>query len=344
MTGRQVSARGGGQQSDNFALFEHVWPVVAARLERSLSTRGVDRVTREDIVQEVACRVLDKRVPFTSADDLTGWALTTGHNLWTDDGRRWARRGAAVAAGVVDRDGALAALPAPGPDVVTVVEDRLAVEAVLGALRAMSAADRDAIVAFVTGHRVEGRRETSRVKVRRHRARERLRPALDRATAVLEGVAAFGVVARRWLRDLTLRTGNSRLVEPLVSASGAVLSPVLAGLVVLAAAGHHAPERLTAPSVVAAATAPATTGAVAAVDRRGEATAANTPARRPDPTPEHRGPSSTPLVESRVPAPTGGPLVDGRVAEEPGDDASLCLGNIPVLGTRCITGDPLPRP
>lgn len=45
-------------------------------------------------------------------------------------------------------------------------------------------------------------------------------------------------------------------------------------------------------------------------------------------------------VDLRVPAPAdGGPLLDGEVREEEGDDPVVCVTNVPVLGTRCVVND-----
>src|SRR5687767_5503945 len=116
-------------------LLAQAWPAVAARLERSLSRRGVDRVAREDIVQDVAVRALARRVPFGSAEDLVGWALTVGHNLWTDDGRRWHRRGGASIPLLEpdDQDEGLVGI-APASDPAVLVEERWAVDAIVDAL------------------------------------------------------------------------------------------------------------------------------------------------------------------------------------------------------------------
>jgi hypothetical protein len=314
---------------------------VAARLERSLSRRGVGLVEREDIVQEVAARILAKRVPFSSADDLIGWALTTGHNLWTDDGRRWRRRGGNLLPLVdCDGEGETWAVTAPSADVdiASLVEGRLALDEVLDALRAMSVEDRDSIVAGVTGRRADGPTEAVRVKVRRHRVRQQLKPVLDRATTVLEGVAAAVGFGRRSMRSLADRLTGWRVshpaLEPLVVAMTMVAAPVLVGVLGLAAGTGAAPGRPAPSTVSASAVAPPTTlpapgpAAVAENRKRGSLDDA------PD-SPTTRRPAA--LVESSVSAPTGHPIVDGRVSEEPGDETIVCVGNVPVVGAACIS-------
>lgn len=216
-TARSVTARrhGTAQASgpaDWAVLLAEVWPTVAARLERSLSKRRVDRPAREDIVQDVALRALTRRVPFGSAEDLTGWALTVGHNLWTDEGRRWVRRGARIPLGPDDeRAGAVAVEGDADP--AAVVEKRLVVDAVVDALRAMSAADRESILRMVEGRRSHDRAETNRWGQRRSRVRDRLR-------AVADGAAAAVAVVRVRLGKVEPRMG-----EPMVGLVAAASVP-----------------------------------------------------------------------------------------------------------------------
>src|SRR5688572_4405015 len=62
-------------------LLAEVWPTMAARLDRSLSRRGVDRVAREDIVQDVAAEALAGGC--RSARQRTSWA---GPSPWGTTG------------------------------------------------------------------------------------------------------------------------------------------------------------------------------------------------------------------------------------------------------------------
>jgi hypothetical protein len=300
----------------------------------------VSRPEREDIVQEVAARVLASRVPFNSSDDLIGWALTTGHNLWTDDGRRWRRRGGSPLPLVeCDVDGDAWEVPPANLDVATLVEGRLALHEVLDALRAMSAEDRDAILAGVTGRQANGRMEAVRVKVRRHRVRQRLKPVLDRATSVLEGVAAAAALGRRSVRSLTTRLTGWRVsypaVEPILVTMTTVAAPLLVGMLGLSAEAVAIPSAAPARST---AMVPASGLAVAPTTST-TTTAESEHRRSPDNPAEPSGTTrrSAVILDGSVNSPTGHGIVDGRVSEEPGDEAIVCVGNVPLVREACIS-------
>lgn len=46
------------------------------------------------------------------------------------------------------------------------------------------------------------------------------------------------------------------------------------------------------------------------------------------------------LADVRVSSPTGDPLIDGRLDDDgDGDEALLCMGNLPLVGERCVLSD-----
>lgn len=160
------------------------WPLVAPRLTRALLARGVNRATTEDIVQEVAARVLCKAPRFSSADDLYRWARRVGINLSIADYRRSAR--------IVF---ALPAERADDTDVHLAVEDRLAWDRLLEGLVTLRASEREVLLYEILG-RPDWTVQTTRVaKVRRHRARRRLEEALR---AIGDGAAVLVGLHRRW--------------------------------------------------------------------------------------------------------------------------------------------------
>lgn len=171
--------------------FNEAWPTVATALERLLRARGVDPVTAEDVVQEVAERAWRLRVPFTDAADLFRWASVVGWRLAVDDFRRVSRRGQLRG----DHGEADAGSVASDEDVEDRVEARLLAERVLVCLPALSDADQ---AALLDSPRPAGdRREAVRLAVRRHRARQRLLALVEAAGVVL------GIALRRLGRPST---------------------------------------------------------------------------------------------------------------------------------------------
>jgi len=147
---------------------EAVWPEVRRRLLRLLQSRGVDSSTAEDIVQEVAVRLLARQVPYTSADDLMRWTTTVARNLAIDYWRSAAREVPlpvypAAAAQRVDEE----------------VEYRLRLEAVEESWPRLSERDRRALKMAVAGETVPTRSEAVRWAVQRHAARARLAAMID---------------------------------------------------------------------------------------------------------------------------------------------------------------------
>src|SRR5947208_707660 len=105
-------------------LITEIWPGISTDLLAYLRGRRVRADEAEDIVQEVAARLLAKPVRFSTADELWPWAVTVAHNLAAD---RW--RSEQRVAFVLDR------LDAPDRlDVSAQAEDRVVLAAVQGAL------------------------------------------------------------------------------------------------------------------------------------------------------------------------------------------------------------------
>ncbi|HWL38558.1 MAG TPA: sigma-70 family RNA polymerase sigma factor [Frankiaceae bacterium] len=200
-----------------------------------LASRGVDPSLNDDIVQEVAVRALDKRVPFTDPDDLYRWAATTARNLHVDHVRGACR---------ITCDEELV-LVADATDVAHTAERRVALGHVFRAMAVMRPGERDAILDSLEDREAR----TSQLLVRRHRARATLRKAVG-------GVLTAAMVARLRLREVApaLRTASA----------AAAIAPVLAigtnGLFVEPAPG--------APARVPAAAAPAARAVVRALAAR----------------------------------------------------------------------------
>jgi hypothetical protein len=158
---------------------EEVWPEVGGRLLRFLRARGTDASSAEDIVQEVALRVVALDVSYESAEDLMRWAATAARNLAIDEWRANSRYGAAP----------LEEVPST-VDVDETVEHRLRLEAVGQSWMRLSERDREALKTGALGTKAASRREGVRWAVQRHAARARLAAMVDGVAAVLGWVGA----------------------------------------------------------------------------------------------------------------------------------------------------------
>lgn len=154
-----------------------VWPEVARRLAALLRRRGVDPATSEDIVQEVAARVLAHRVPFDGADDLSRWAATVAVNLAVDHFR--AQRHF-IEEPPEDRPAAV--------ELASIVEQRMTLAAVREELGRLAASQRAAVLSHLTSPANGNRREDVRLAVQRHRARAHLKRLLKGLVGVLGGL------------------------------------------------------------------------------------------------------------------------------------------------------------
>ena len=278
-----------------------------------LGSRGVDLSLAEDIVQDVALRALDKRVPFTDPDDLYRWAATTARNLHIDHVRSGGRTtGDDSLVGVAD-----------DTDVAHAAERRVALAQVWRALAVMRPREREAILDSL--HDREAR--SSQVLVRRHRARATLRKAVG-------GVLVWTIGARLRLRELVPSAQQA--------AATAVLAPVLVAGAFVAEPVTTSPPR---PAPVAVAPAPSTQ------DRPRVAT--HTPARRGARPPVVRAaaPVAT-TVRRDAPAPDAtpkqGPTRFGPAIieeePEPPTGALLCVERAPGDPIHCVAHPDRPDP
>ncbi|HEV7887045.1 MAG TPA: sigma-70 family RNA polymerase sigma factor [Acidimicrobiales bacterium] len=150
------------------------WPEVSQRLAGVLLARGLAGADVADTLQDVAVRALAHRPAVADAEELSRWAYTVGRNLAVDRHRRYR-----PVEGLTDGQAAL-------PEVGRVVEGRLEWERTLRAMSSLSAADRESLLATLTGApRSAVRRVAVRDAVRLHRARSRLLARLGKAGALL---------------------------------------------------------------------------------------------------------------------------------------------------------------
>lgn len=163
-----------------------VWPEVFDAVVTALRRRGIGLHSAEDATQEAGSRVLANGIGYADADDLRRWVQTVAWRLAIDETRRQSRYD----------DGESMADTASFQEVPAEVEHRLRLAATSRAWRALSPADRQAIVGD-GDVRTMSRKEAVRLNVRRHRARARL-------LALVEGVAAVVLVPMRRMRRISL--------------------------------------------------------------------------------------------------------------------------------------------
>jgi DNA-directed RNA polymerase specialized sigma24 family protein len=181
-----------------------VWPEVSCRLTKLLMSRGAPRDVADDVVQEVAARVLAKEIVFGDATDLLRWAVPVALNLLVDNARS-AHRVTPVTE-TPDQ---------PVADVADLVAHRDRLGRVLGAIRHLSPADQAALTA--SDDLPADRREAVRLAVRRHRARRRL-------LALVDGVAAFAAFLAGWAKRSRVPV-TAVAVAPVAFVLGVTVSP-----------------------------------------------------------------------------------------------------------------------
>lgn len=175
----QRSEREGLTASDT-AEFAALWRETARKVTLFLRRMGASPEVAEDLVQDVAVRLLRACPHFTEPKELLKWSYVVARNLYVDH---------------VRRPGPLACEPAELPemlayaDVARTVEARLALAQVGRLLRTMSDSDQQALLQLVQDEPAmapASRRESTRLAVQRHRARTRLQHLIA-ATAALLG-------------------------------------------------------------------------------------------------------------------------------------------------------------
>jgi hypothetical protein len=133
-----------------------------------LRRRGVGHHDIDEIVQETAARALSTRVRYEDGDDLFRWASVVGGRLAIDLRRRGARLSDDE---LPDRPDTI--------DVAMAAEHRVVLSAVRNRLPELSARDQEALLSSFHDDPASSRRESVRIAVARHRARNRLRVLMD---------------------------------------------------------------------------------------------------------------------------------------------------------------------
>ena len=192
-----------------------IWPQVRTRLVGYLVARGVSSSDADDVVQDVAERLIRHRIDFIDADDLLRWCVPVARHASIDRHRRGARLVSVHA---------LAEQPC-ADDLAETVGARMRVRRVVDGLAKLSHADRETLVDALheNGTAMDGA-----TRVRRHRARKRLLELVGPAavaTAVVRAIRRFG------------RTGAAVVAPAAVAASflissgsGAVGAPTVAAM------------------------------------------------------------------------------------------------------------------
>lgn len=287
---------------------DDVWPEVSAELVRYLRRRGATPCQAQDVAQDVAVKVLTRKVAFTSAQDLLRWCYPVARNGLVDLQRAGRR--------VADEPGAAPELPAV-VDVHAVVEARMRLERVVAGFRRLEVGDQEALRPLLAGEDLSAsadRREATRLAVRRHRARARLTALVGPAATVVGWVLGTkGRPARR------VAPGAVALPLALAVATGALpqLAPPAAEPVAPAQQAASHPGGPAAPIAVQSRVTPPTRMAPAA-DRVAAAAPAPAAARE--------------LVAVE---PAEGLLV--RVESQQRDGAELvCLAHDGLLEQTCV--------
>jgi DNA-directed RNA polymerase specialized sigma24 family protein len=152
------------------------WPNVNRAVARSLTLRGCCEQDRQDLEQETAIRIINRRLPYGSLVDLTRYAVKVAYHLFID----LKRQGNDCIALSTFHDRASA-------DLETTVEHRIALESIYTQLRSLGIRD----LQLLESEPAEGlpRQEAVRLNVRRHRLRVQLKAL---AGGLLAAVIALG--------------------------------------------------------------------------------------------------------------------------------------------------------
>jgi DNA-directed RNA polymerase specialized sigma24 family protein len=157
------------------------WPQTAGHLRRFLTRLGANSHTADDLVQEVAVRLIRSAPPVADDEELLRWCYVVVRRLYVDHLRGHARL---LPAEQLGRDFADA------QDVHRVVEGRLMVARVGRALRELSEADRETLLRTLRDDDTAppaSRRDSTRLAVQRHRARNRLDALLAGSLSIMLG-------------------------------------------------------------------------------------------------------------------------------------------------------------
>ena len=193
-----------------------IWPQVRPRLLAYLVARGISPANADDVVQDVAERVIRHRIDFVDADDLLRWCVPVARHASIDQHRRTTRLVSIHS--VADC--------AEADDLTETVGARLRLRRVMDGWGKLSSTDRETLVDAALDD--AGLALDSATRVRRHRARKRLLELVGPAAA-----AAWAIrVARR-----IGRTGVAVVTPAAVAASfvigaggGSVAAPAIAAM------------------------------------------------------------------------------------------------------------------
>ena len=186
------------------------WPLMRKRLLRFLRSRGVSLAMAEDVVQDVAERLLTRHVPHHNVDDLMRWCLTVARNSAIDQHRRQRR---SVSLDSFDGDDAV-----DDSELVDIVEARIRLDRVLRALRTMSYDDMRCVMASIDNDAaVEV--ATPALRARRHRLRRRL-------SELVGGFGLIGVL----VRALRPQAGRATLGLSSAAVASVALVTIVAGV------------------------------------------------------------------------------------------------------------------
>lgn len=291
---------------------ESAWPAVSTRLRSMLQRRGVTCHDAEEAIQETAARAMSATVQFSDADDLFRWASVVSWRVAIDARRRDTR--------VSDLEPPERADPI---DVAQAAEHRIVLSAVTDRFKELSERDQAVLLASFDEQPATNRRESVRVAVARHRARDRLRGLLNGLAAP---VLAF-VVRRRW---------RSAPLEAFVSTAAPALAclAVTAGGIGGASGVAHAQPRDPVP--------------VSAVIAMPEVTPPPRPASSPatevaDTAPVSEGPAQNWSIA--LPGPPGQPTgIKSRPRQESDHLACVTLPSLAGPATTCVDPPSAPGP
>ncbi len=187
----EVSITGGALSS--------VWPEVAPRLRRLLLQRGVSKSDAEDLVQEVAFKVIHHEVAYTDGEDLYRWCSVVARRMSIGLARK---RRVEVLPDSFDSPGV--------EDVERSVQARVDLATVARMLDALPLLEREVLMSSGVG-------EPSHLAVRRFRTRRKLRLAIDRG----EVLVALVVSHRAWR---SMRSAGPAIGGAVAVAAVAVIS------------------------------------------------------------------------------------------------------------------------
>jgi DNA-directed RNA polymerase specialized sigma24 family protein len=141
--------------------WDDAWPRVTAKARRVLLNRGAPADLIEDALQSAALHLLDRSKGFDSFEGMIAWVIEVA---WNETKMAWRRQARVEVGKVPDQPG--------GPDPAAAFQFRAELAAVLNAFAALTDDERHAISSAI----VDGGAFplTPAVKMRRHRARQRL--------------------------------------------------------------------------------------------------------------------------------------------------------------------------